>query len=52
MATSAVPCPRGQQGHFTPRIECVFTLDQIADAHAHAQRGRTRGKIVVSVQSD
>ncbi|MFE0358655.1 NADP-dependent oxidoreductase [Streptomyces nigra] len=42
----------GQQGHYTPRIERVFTLGQIADAHAHAQRGRTRGKIVISIQSN
>ncbi|MPY61394.1 NADP-dependent oxidoreductase [Streptomyces spongiae] len=42
----------GRQGHYTPRIERIFALDEIAEAHAHAQRGRTRGKIVVSVQSN
>ncbi|MFG2651313.1 NADP-dependent oxidoreductase [Streptomyces sp. NPDC048436] len=42
----------GRQGNYTPRIERVFALDQIADAHAHAQRGRTRGKIVISIQSN
>ncbi|HEY8985846.1 MAG TPA: NADP-dependent oxidoreductase [Streptomyces sp.] len=40
----------GLQGHYTPRIEHVFPLTRIADAHEHAQRGHTRGKIVVSVR--
>jgi len=39
----------GGQGRYTPRIEHVFPLEQIADAHAQAERGRTRGKIVISV---
>lgn len=39
----------GRQGRYTPRIERVYPLDQIAEAHAHAERGRTRGKIVISV---
>ncbi|WP_405506014.1 NADP-dependent oxidoreductase [Streptomyces purpurascens] len=39
----------GGQGRYTPRIEQVYPLDRIADAHAHAERGRTRGKIVICI---
>ncbi|WP_326671947.1 NADP-dependent oxidoreductase [Streptomyces sp. NBC_01257] len=39
----------GRQGRYTPRIEQSYPLEKIADAHAHAERGRTRGKIVISV---
>ncbi|SDE07211.1 NADP-dependent oxidoreductase [Auraticoccus monumenti] len=39
----------GRQGRYTPRIEHTFPLVGIADAHAHAERGRTRGKIVVTL---
>lgn len=39
----------GRQGRYTPRIETAYPLEKIADAHAHAERGRTRGKIVVSL---
>ncbi|MEV8315086.1 NADP-dependent oxidoreductase [Streptomyces sp. NPDC059900] len=37
----------GQRGRYTPRIEQSYPLEQIAEAHAHAERGRTRGKIVI-----
>ncbi|MER7699190.1 MULTISPECIES: NADP-dependent oxidoreductase [unclassified Streptomyces] len=37
----------GRQGRYTPRIEKAYPLEEIADAHAHAERGRTRGKIVI-----
>ncbi|MEU3309341.1 NADP-dependent oxidoreductase [Nocardiopsis sp. NPDC055551] len=37
----------GRQGHYTPRIEQSYPLKAIADAHARAERGRTRGKIVI-----
>lgn len=37
----------GRQGCYTPRIEQAYPLERIADAHAHAERGRTRGKIVI-----
>lgn len=37
----------GRQGRYTPRIEEAYPLERIADAHAHAERGRTRGKIVI-----
>jgi NADPH:quinone reductase-like Zn-dependent oxidoreductase len=39
----------GGQGRYTPRIEQTYPLERIADAHAHAERGRTRGKIVICV---
>ncbi|MEW2050446.1 NADP-dependent oxidoreductase [Streptomyces sp. NPDC005476] len=39
----------GGQGRYTPRIERAYPLERIADAHAHAERGRTRGKIVVCI---
>lgn len=39
----------GRQGHYTPHIEQTYPLKAIADAHAHAERGRTRGKIVISI---
>ncbi|MGW6204847.1 NADP-dependent oxidoreductase [Streptomyces sp. NPDC055089] len=39
----------GRQGRYTPRIEQTYPLERIADAHAHAERGRTRGKIVICV---
>eukprot|EP01116_Phalansterium_solitarium_P016026 TRINITY_DN3622_c0_g1_i1.p1 TRINITY_DN3622_c0_g1~~TRINITY_DN3622_c0_g1_i1.p1 ORF type:complete len:339 (+),score=109.75 TRINITY_DN3622_c0_g1_i1:305-1321(+) len=35
---------------FKPNIDAVFPLDKAADAHAQAQQGRTRGKIVIDVQ--
>lgn len=37
----------GQQGRYTPRIERVYPMERIAEAHAYSERGRTRGKIVV-----
>lgn len=37
----------GGQGRYTPRIEQTYPLEHIADAHTHAERGRTRGKIVI-----
>ncbi|MFE3589529.1 NADP-dependent oxidoreductase [Streptomyces niveus] len=39
----------GRRGGYTPRVERVFALDQIAEAHAYGERGHTRGKIVVRV---
>lgn len=39
----------GSQGRYTPRIERTYPLEQIAEAHAYAERGHTRGKIVVRV---
>ncbi|THA77360.1 NADP-dependent oxidoreductase [Streptomyces sp. A0642] len=39
----------GGQGLYTPRIEQTYPLERIADAHAHAERGRTRGKIVICI---
>ncbi|MFE1836292.1 NADP-dependent oxidoreductase [Streptomyces sviceus] len=39
----------GGQGRYTPRIEQAYPLKRIADAHEHAERGRTRGKIVICI---
>ncbi|MFF1921239.1 NADP-dependent oxidoreductase [Streptomyces sp. NPDC058221] len=39
----------GRQGHYTPRIEQSFPLERAADAHTHAERGRTRGKLVICI---
>ncbi|MFD5036313.1 NADP-dependent oxidoreductase [Streptomyces sp. NPDC087894] len=39
----------GAQGRYTPRIEQTYPLERIADAHAHAERGRTRGKLVICI---
>lgn len=39
----------GERGKLTPRISRNFTLEEIAAAHAEAQRGHTRGKIVVTI---
>lgn len=39
----------GRQGRYTPRIEQTYPLKGIADAHTYAERGRTRGKIVILI---
>ncbi|MEU0238608.1 NADP-dependent oxidoreductase [Nocardiopsis sp. NPDC006198] len=39
----------GRQGRYTPRIERTYPLERFAEAHAHAERGHTRGKIVVRI---
>ncbi|MBM7441973.1 NADP-dependent oxidoreductase [Streptomyces sp. HB132] len=37
----------GEQGRYVPRIEQTYSLQEIAQAHAHSERGHVRGKIVV-----
>ncbi|MFE4692634.1 NADP-dependent oxidoreductase [Streptomyces sp. NPDC056749] len=37
----------GEQGRYVPRIEQAYSLREIAQAHAHSERGHVRGKIVV-----
>lgn len=39
----------GGEGRYTPRVERTYPIEQIAEAHAYAERGHTRGKIVVRV---
>ncbi|WP_459249328.1 NADP-dependent oxidoreductase [Streptomyces youssoufiensis] len=39
----------GRQGHYTPRVERTYRLTEVREAHAHGERGRTRGKVVVRV---
>ncbi|GLU45860.1 NADP-dependent oxidoreductase [Nocardiopsis ansamitocini] len=39
----------GRRGRYTPRIELAYPLERIAEAHAYAERGHTRGKIVVRI---
>ncbi|MFI6804122.1 NADP-dependent oxidoreductase [Streptomyces luteogriseus] len=39
----------GRQGRYTPYIERSYNLGEIAEAHAHSERGRVRGKIVVLI---
>ncbi|MER5552162.1 NADP-dependent oxidoreductase [Streptomyces sp. NPDC002793] len=45
----SVAAELGGQGRYTPRIEQTYPLERIADAHANAERGRTRGKIVIRI---
>ncbi|MFJ8449830.1 NADP-dependent oxidoreductase [[Kitasatospora] papulosa] len=37
----------GEQGRYVPRIERTYPLEEIAQAHAHSERGHVRGKIVI-----
>lgn len=39
----------GRQGRYTPRVERTYRLDEVGEAHAYGERGRTRGKVVVRV---
>ncbi|QKW54418.1 NADP-dependent oxidoreductase [Streptomyces buecherae] len=39
----------GRQGRYTPRVERTYRLDEVREAHAYGERGRTRGKVVVRV---
>lgn len=39
----------GARGGYTPHIAEAFPLDRIADAHRYAERGRTQGKVVVTL---
>ncbi|MFJ4124513.1 NADP-dependent oxidoreductase [[Kitasatospora] papulosa] len=37
----------GEQGRYVPRIDRTYPLEEIAQAHAHSERGHARGKIVI-----
>ncbi|MFC5666602.1 NADP-dependent oxidoreductase [Kitasatospora misakiensis] len=39
----------GAQGRYTPWIEQTYPLEEIAQAHAHSERGHVRGKIVTLI---
>jgi len=39
----------GRQGRYTPRVERTYPMAETAAAHAYAERGHTRGKIVLLV---
>ncbi|WP_320781579.1 NADP-dependent oxidoreductase [Streptomyces sp. CRN 30] len=39
----------GERGRYTPRIEQTYRLDEVAQAHAHSERGHVRGKIVILI---
>ncbi|MFC8826663.1 NADP-dependent oxidoreductase [Streptomyces sp. NPDC057137] len=39
----------GRQGRYTPRVERTYPFEQTVEAHAYAERGHTRGKIVISI---
>lgn len=40
------------EGKVAPQVECVYGLDEIADAHAHVESGKTRGKVVVQIMPE
>ncbi|GEA87160.1 NADP-dependent oxidoreductase [Cellulomonas cellasea] len=48
-ATLEAAAEAGSRGAYTPRVEATFPLDRAAEAHAHAQGGHTRGKLVVTL---
>lgn len=40
------------EGKVLPQVEKVYSMDEIADAHAHVESGRTQGKVVVQVADE
>ncbi|MFJ5985283.1 NADP-dependent oxidoreductase [Lentzea sp. NPDC092896] len=39
----------GAQGGYTPYIAATYPLDKIAEAHQESERGRTQGKIIITL---
>ncbi len=37
------------EGRFRPRIDCSFSLEQIADAHRHIESGRKNGTVLITL---
>ncbi len=40
-----------QQGHIKPVIDSSYPLNEIVDAHRHADKGRSKGKVVIELAS-
>ena len=40
-----------EAGHYRPLIDRCYPLEQIADAHAHAESGHKRGNVVVTMDT-
>jgi len=38
-----------RRGHLRPPIDAVYPLEDVAEAHRHVETGRTRGKVVISL---
>jgi NADPH:quinone reductase-like Zn-dependent oxidoreductase len=48
-ADLAVAAELGAAGAYRPRVQATYPLEKAADAHAHAQGGHTRGKVVITL---
>jgi len=38
-----------EQGKITPVIDCVFTLEKMAEAHAYVDKGHKQGNVIISI---
>ena len=39
-----------ERGEIRPRIDAVYKMDEIVDAHKHVEGGHTRGKVIVTME--